>query len=89
MDVTQTPSCEPHYATLNQLDEEHSAERKRISQRAMFTAERHAKLRTAVAFTTTCLKRRSVSNEGKFMKLSEYFIFIRYYVCLLFCSIYF
>ena len=60
-----------HYATLNQLEQELSAEAVTLtSQLALFTTERQCELRSGVVFSKTFLKHKSVQTEGNFTKIS-------------------
>jgi len=59
-------------------------------QLAQFTSERQPVLRSAVAFSKSSFKHRSIQVKGNFTKLTLhlYFKCIMYYAGLLFCSVY-
>ena len=59
-------------------------------QLAQFTNERQPVLWSAVSFSKTSFKQRSVQIKGNFLQLAlhSYFICIMYYTGLLFCSVY-
>ena len=59
-------------------------------QLAQFTTERQPVLRSAVAFSKTSFRHRSIQIKGNFTKLTLHLFFkcIMYYAGLLFCSVY-
>ena len=60
-----------HYATLNQLDQQSSAEvGSRNAQVALFTAERQGEFLSVVAFSKTFITHGFVYTKGNLVKLS-------------------
>ena len=75
---------------LDAADRIRNSQRKLNKQCAQFSTERQPALRTAVAFSKTSFKHRSVQIKGNFTKLTLHLHFkcIVYCVGLLFCSVY-